>query len=493
MTDPIATRAPGRLLPDPSRVVAQLFVPGHFDHPGGFGGRASGVIEHILSLDDAEVTRNLAAIEARFGRRHRNLDAAFARHADRLRNRLTPGTVLSHERSLLLGATFTQEYAVEAAAACNPSLVRHPDQTNVPRDALRVVMSVRQIGEGHRSCVGFLTGVLDATGALTFDERAPYTTPGTIGVGALDADAFRRTVRSLHGDADGVAWVLDGLPDRFTIAELAARLSELETQHDTRGDVVGTAARLLELAARNYTVDFPRETELAERVLAPATRVESNGMEDARFVRFVDDDASVAYHATYTAYDGRDVAQQRLTTTDFATFTSSPLVGAAAANKGMALFPRRVGGRFAALTRHDGCNNALAFSDDLGYWPTAVPLAASTEPWETVQVGNCGSPIETDEGWLVLTHGVGPMRTYSIGAMLLDLDVPTRILGRLRQPLLAPLPKEQNGYVPNVVYSCGALLHGATLVVPYGVGDREIALATVSLRDLLHAMERNHS
>jgi predicted GH43/DUF377 family glycosyl hydrolase len=224
-------------------------------------------------------------------------------------------------------------------------------------------------------------------------------------------------------------------------------------------------------------------------MLAPATSVESNGMEDARFVRFVDDDGTVTYHATYTAYDGRVVAQQRLATSDFATFTSSPLVGAAAENKGMALFPRRIGGRFAALTRHDGCNNALAFSDDIGHWPRAQPLAAAMESWETVQVGNCGSPIETDAGWLVLTHGVGPMRTYSIGAMLLDLDAPTRILARLREPLLAPIPDEQDGYVPNVVYSCGALVHRSTLVLPYGIADREIALATVPLQDLLHAME----
>jgi predicted GH43/DUF377 family glycosyl hydrolase len=211
-------------------------------------------------------------------------------------------------------------------------------------------------------------------------------------------------------------------------------------------------------------------------------------MEDARFVRFVDDDASVTYYATYTAYSGSHISQQLLETNDFQNFTSGPLVGRAAANKGLALFPRRIGGRYAAMSRSDRETNTVAFADHLSIWPSASPCQQPTETWEVLQLGNCGPPIETDEGWLVLTHGVGPMRTYSIGAILLDLDHPTRVLGRLRRPLLSPAADEQNGYVPNVVYSCGALVHADTLVIPYGIGDSAIGFATAPLPELLTEM-----
>jgi predicted GH43/DUF377 family glycosyl hydrolase len=215
---------------------------------------------------------------------------------------------------------------------------------------------------------------------------------------------------------------------------------------------------------------------------------EQAGMEDARFVRFVDDDGSVIYYATYTAYSGSRISQQLLDTTDFQNFTSGPLVGRAAANKGLALFPRRIGGRYAAMSRSDRETNTVAFADDVSIWPSASPCQQPTEAWEALQLGNCGPPIETDAGWLVLTHGVGPMRTYSIGAILLDIDDPTRVLGRLRRPLLTPAPDEQNGYVPNVVYSCGALVHADTVVIPYGIGDSAIGLATAPLPDLLAEM-----
>jgi len=223
-------------------------------------------------------------------------------------------------------------------------------------------------------------------------------------------------------------------------------------------------------------------------VLWPATSLESHGVEDARFVRFIEDDGNATYYATYTAFDGADITQQLLHTDDFLSFEASPMVGPAATNKGLALFPRRIGGRFAAMSRHDRETNAVTFSDTLGHWSDAVTCQTPDRDWEVIQLGNCGSPIETPSGWLVLTHGVGPMRTYSIGALLLDLDDPTTVLATLPEPLLTPATDEQDGYVPNVVYSCGALLHGDTLVVPYGIADTAIAIATVQVPELLDAM-----
>ena len=482
----LATRSAGRIVPDASRVIARLFVPGHYVAGGGEG-RASSVVENILALSDEEVADTLAATIERFGGRHRDLAETFRHNAERIGNRLVPGAELSEERWLLLGATFTHEYSVEAASVCNPSAVALADQSGAPAGALRFVMSIRQIGEGHRSSIGFRTGLLDGRGVVTIDDPGPFTTAGAIGPTKLDADAFRGLALRSH-DRDATNWVLDRLGEHFTVEELDAQLSELEAQRDTRRNVTSTVRRLRGLAARTYTVHFPETSELSERVLYPATSVEANGMEDARFVRFVDDDGSVTYYATYTGFDGTAIAQQLLATTDFLTFAASPLLGAAAANKGLALFPRRIDGRFVALSRYDGASNAIAFSDDIRQWQTTTPLECPAAAWEAIQVGNCGPPIETTAGWLMLTHGVGPMRTYSIGAWLLDLDDPTKVIGRLRQPLLAPLVDEQDGYVPNVVYSCGAVLHEDTLVIPYGIADSAVNVATVALPELLAAM-----
>ena len=266
------------------------------------------------------------------------------------------------------------------------------------------------------------------------------------------------------------------------------RLDRILANLSTREHAQDTVALIRRIAARFYAVEFPGHTPLSERVLWPATAAEGAGMEDARFVRFVDDDSTVTYFASYTAYSGSHISQQLLQTNDFQTFVSVPLVGPAAANKGLALFPRRIDGRFAAMSRSDRETNTVALADHPAVWPTASSCQQPTATWEVLQLGNCGAPIETDSGWLVLTHGVGPMRTYSIGAVLLDLHDPTVVLGRLSQPLLTPAPDEQNGYVPNVVYSCGALVHADTLVIPYGIADSAIGFATVPLGELLREL-----
>jgi predicted GH43/DUF377 family glycosyl hydrolase len=477
-------RSPTRLLPDAARVIGQLFVPGHA-LAGQSDDRASTVVSHVLGLTDAEVAAELDDIVARFDGRHRDLLEMFELHAGRLANRLAPDIELSGHHRALLGATFTQEVAVEAAAVCNPSAVAAVDQAGIEPDALRIVLSVRQIGEGHRSTIGFRSVVVDSHGEVSIEARGPYTAAGAITDVELDSEVFSDL--SCDADGDSVRWVLDGLGPRFASSELLQRVRQLQAQQDTRRDVAGTAARITERAARCYAATFPTTSTLAERILTPGCAVESNGLEDARFVRFVDE-GTVTYHATYTAYNGSTIAQQLLTTTDFATFTSTPLLGHAAADKGMALFPRKIGGHYHALCRSDGARNALAVSDNIWRWPASSPLHVADTAWSSVHSGNCGPPIELDEGWLVLTHGVGAIRTYSIGALLLDLDDPRIVIGQTAHPLITPRPDERDGYVPNVVYSCGAVRHGELIVVPLGLADCRIGFATFTVADVLSAM-----
>ena len=486
-TTPVARRSAQRLAPDRSRVLATLFVPGNegFDNQES---RASGVLRRILALDEEDAQRSLDDVLTRFGRRHRDLQETFLRHADELADRLDPSHTLSPHRRLLIGATFTSEYATEGAALCNPSVVAAPDQSGVPAGGLRFVMSVRAVGEGHRSSIGFRTGLVSATGEAHVDDPAPFLTSGRTESALFDAAVFRGELQRLRRGGEDAAFVLDALGEQFSAGELEDQLLRLRAREATHKYAGRTIALMRKIAARTYGVRFPEDSHLSERVLYPSMAAESHGMEDARFVRFTGDDGDVTYYATYTAYDGNEISIQLLETTDFCSFTSSPVVGAAAANKGLAIFPRRVRGRFTAMSRADRETNSVAYSDNPRRWGATEPCQSPTRSWEVLQLGNCGSPIETDAGWLVLTHGVGPMRTYSIGAILLDLDDPTRILGELREPLLAPAPDEQDGYVPNVVYSCGGLVHADTLVLPYGIGDAAIGIATVPLPQLLAAL-----
>lgn len=480
-------RSGDRLEADRRRVVTRLFVPGQeaFDHQDS---RTTPVVERILALDEHDAGATYDDVVARFGDRHRDLEGTFRRHADEVRDRLDPGRPLSDRRRLLLGASFTCEYAIEGAALCNPSVVAHPDQRGLAPGVLRIVVSVRAIGEGHISSLGFRTGTVAADGHVAIDPSTPHATLGPVGPARLEADQFRVEARRLGLGADSIDFLLEPLGPTFTRVELESRLVELQGQSATRAHAARTIAALRRFADRTYVTTFDPRTVLGERVLWPAMSAESHGMEDARFVRLVDGDGSWTYVATYTAYDGADISQQLLRTDDFLTFSSTPLVGAAAMNKGLAFFPRKIGGRFAAMSRADRETNSVAFADTLGRWDQAVPCQAPRRPWEVLQLGNCGSPIETEAGWLVLTHGVGPMREYSIGAILLDLDDPTRLVASLAEPLLRPTPAEQDGYVPNVVYSCGSLVHAGMLVLPYGIGDAAIGFASVPVAEVLAAL-----
>ena len=479
-------RSSQRLAADPSRVVTTMFVPGQ-EGLNGEEPRTSAVVARVLALDDDEVEQSLEDVSARFELRHRDLLGTFRSHADELSERLDHRSEVSDKRRLLLGATFTNEYALEGAALCNPSMVAHPDQTGLPAGSLRFVMSARAIGEGHRSSIEFRTGNIDADANVEIDVAPRFATTGVTAAIPLEASVFRSELNRLHSNGEYADYVLDPLGDTFMPAELELRLILLQRQlatHRQDGSIVSLVRRIAE---RTYAVHFASETSLAERVLMPAMSAERNGMEDARFVHFEHPDRTFSYLATYTAYDGVNVTQQLLETTDFVSFTSSPVVGLEA-NKGLALFPRQVGGRFAALSRSEHETNTVVFSDDLRRWEDPQPYQVPTRTWEVLQLGNCGSPIETEAGWLALTHGVGPMRTYRIGAVLLDLDNPTKVIGQLPEPLLSPTPDEQDGYVPNVVYSCGSLVHGGILVLPYGIGDSAIGVATLPLAALLEAL-----
>jgi predicted GH43/DUF377 family glycosyl hydrolase len=352
-------------------------------------------------------------------------------------------------------------------------------------------VSLRATGEGHISSITFRTGTIDGQGKVRVDPPSRFvTTPDHIPPTCYHKEIFWHQLQEL-GVADTIAETIwKTLPDRFTVDEMSQEIQYLRRYaHHRNTEFDRTASRLLNLAKSNYEVVYSPEQPLTERVIFPTAPNESNGIEDARFVRFVDDDSTVTYVATYTAYDGRVTIPQLLETSDFVRFRICTLNGPEVQNKGMALFPRKIHGQYAMLSRQDGENLYLMYSDDLHFWHNKTPLLKPTYSWEFLQIGNCGSPIETEAGWLVISHGVGPMRKYSIGAFLLDLEDPSRVIGRLEHPLLSPDEVEREGYVPNVVYSCGSLVHAGQLILPYAMSDTASSFATVPLADLLAAMK----
>jgi predicted GH43/DUF377 family glycosyl hydrolase len=472
------------LKPDASRVLFRPFNPVGEERP-------LRLIARILALPEEEVVEMLAQVLTEFKTRHQRLQDYFLSRFEFVRNMLPTNQPLSDQRKLLIGAYFTHEYSLEAAALFNPSIVPHPDQSGLPTGTLRFILSLRATGEGHISSITFRTGTIDGQGTIRVDVPSRYvTTPDHIPPIAYHKDIFWHQLQEL-GFFDGIAeTILKTLGESFTVNSLVQEIQYLRRYAQHRNtDFDRTASRLLNLARSNYEVLYLPEQPLTERVIFPNAPNESNGIEDARFVRFVEDNGAATYVATYTAYDGRVTIPQLLETDDFLRFRISTLNGPEVQNKGMALFPRRIGGRYVMLSRQDGENLYLMYSDDLHFWHTKVPLLKPTYSWEFLQIGNCGSPIETEKGWLVISHGVGPIRKYSIGAFLLDLEDPTRVIRRLVLPLLSPDELEREGYVPNVVYSCGALVHAGQLILPYAMSDTASSFATVPLAELLAAMK----
>jgi len=472
------TRVGPRLSPDRGRVLARLFVPG--EELPGHHSRATTVLHRVQELTDAEVATALADLHVRFERRHRDLAGIFRRHFQLMAHRLA-GDTPSPERQLLIGAYFTSEYAPEGAALANPSMVEHPDQTGLAQGEKRFVMSVRSVGEGHISSVEFRTGVAGPSGSIRIDDPGPYLDMGQPVAARYDQATFRALVVERGIDDETASYVLDAVGDPFLRTELDAVIARIDPRALRRAQTRETIQQLDQIALDNYVQTFPTQSRISERILYPSGPSESNGMEDARLTRLVEEDGTVRYCATYTAYDGRNVAPQLLETADFLTFRASQLSGRAAKNKGLALFPRRVDGQYVALSRHDRERSSLTTSRDLRCWEDPETLDTPLLPWELIQAGNCGPPIETERGWLVLTHGVGAMRTYGLGALLLDLDEPRKVLGATQLPILLPDASEQNGYVPNVVYSCGGMAHGDQVILPYGFGDQQISFARIDL------------
>ncbi|GAC1375823.1 MAG: glycoside hydrolase family 130 protein [Actinomycetota bacterium] len=482
----LVTRTSVRLTANPARVLATLFMPGQEmleDHS-----RATAVINRVLTLSDDQVAATLADIDSRFAGRHRDLDTTFLRHYSAVSPRMGPEGEPSEDRRRLIGAYFTHEVSPEGAALTNPSLVEHPDQSGLEAGELRFVLSLRAVGEGHISSLEFRTGVIGADLEIRLEEPTGLLAKGWTQPALYDRGVFDSQLTELGCNDEVAHLVLDALRPRFDKAALDGAIAGLDPLILSRAAAQETVYRLGWVAANNYQIAFAQDSAIDERILVPTGPTERNGIEDARFVRLVEDDASVTYYATYTAYDGSHVVPQILATTDFRTFRALQLTGASAKNKGMALFPRRIGGRYMTLSRWDRESNSLAASENLWAWGKPKTIQLPVQPWELIQIGNCGSPIETAEGWLVLTHGVGPMRTYAIGAILLDLEDPALVIGALDEPLLVPTAREREGYVPNVVYSCGALLHGDALVLPFGYSDQAVGMALIDIPSLLNKL-----
>ena len=478
------TRTGILLRPDPARVLIRPFNPTTEQ-------RAFRMAARVVALPEDEVRRILGLVLAEFGERHLKTSEFLKRRFDQVKVYLATDQKLSEEREMLLAAYFTHEYSLEAAALFNPSIVPHPEQSDLPPGSLRFVLSLRATGEGHISSITFRTGMLDAGGNITINEPTRYCLePAQVPNASYNRKLFERELRELRLAGDFTRQLLQDLPDSFTFEELRAGVTRAAGQLKAQNQEIETAARkVLVLAQSNYEVRFAPDSRLSERVLFPVTPSQSNGIEDARFVRFQNEDGAWTYYATYTAYDGKFILPQLIETPDFLEFKFVTLNGPAVQNKGMALFPRKINGQYAMLSRQDYENIYVMFSDDPHVWNSTQLILRPTFSWEFVQIGNCGSPIETDAGWLVLNHGVGPMRQYCIGAFLLDRDDPTKVLGRLREPLIKPNAHEREGYVPNVVYSCGSLLHGRRPILPYAMSDYAATFATLQVEDLLAAME----
>ena len=472
------------LKPDQSRVLLRPFIPGNSE-------RVARIIARVMSIPEDGVGALLNEVSAEFSERHEQIHNLFLERFEQVRDLILTDQELSEQRRLLIGSYFLAEYSLESAALFNPSIVPHPDQDGLPSGALRFILSLRATGEGHISSITFRIGVIHPDQRIeVFTPSGFLTEPRQIPNPLYEKELFGRKLSELGLAGDFTVRVMDKLPESFALEELAASLKaeQLSLADGITQEDQNAAQGIWLLVQSNCEVQFRPEQEISERILFPTTPSQRNGIEDARFVRFESDNGAHIYYATFTAFDGRIVMPELVETSDFLHFRFITLNGPAAQNKGMALFPRKIGGLYAMLSRQDNENIYVMFSDNVHFWNERKLLLKPAFPWELVQLGNCGSPIETSAGWLVLSHGVGPMRKYCIGAFLLDRDDPTKVLGRLREPLLTPNRNEREGYVPNVVYTCGALVHNGKLIIPYGLADHATGFATVPLADLLGAM-----
>ena len=471
------------------RVITLLYLPGQEIMDTEIS-RADAVIERLMGMTDEEVSVTLAETLGRYADRHHDIRAIWADNFGHVSHRLPRATDISVDRRELIGAYFTKEYAIEGAALFNPSIFAHPDQSGINLGELRFIMSARAVGEGHISSIEFRTGLLTSTDVI-FDDLGRHLLTGNTVQTSMTRDFMRASLQEL-GDVAPARAVLDLLPDTFDSSHLDSAIATVQKDELTQESAKEIIKAIKWIFSCSYRIDFPHDRPISERILFPHSMDESQGMEDARFTPFLDEGGNLTYFATYTAYDGSRVKPHLIQTNDFQTFDITRLIGPAAKNKGMAIFPRHVGGKFMALSRWDRESISVTTSSDAKVWSEAVEICIPEKPWEFIQLGNCGSPIETPEGWLVITHGVGPMREYGIGILLLDLENPSVVLGLLSRPLLMAEDSERDGYTPNVVYSCGGLIHEDTLVIPYGYSDEAIRFAFVNLPALMTTLLETH-
>lgn len=466
--------------PESARVIIRPFIPGNIK-------TVAAVLDRAVRISEEEAAAQLELLRSDFSSRHFDIESTLLRHYEKVRHHISSKHPLTRVRQLLIGALFSGEYALESAALFNPSIVPHPDQTGVPEGGLRFIMSLRATGEGHISSIEFRAGTITPGGVVEVEPVSRFVTaPEVVPNPTYRKKRFLTKLQEMGQENGQASAVLEPLAEHFTLHELDESMRKVRREKRPVSSQLRRAMEVIRwLAESNYELNFSPKIAVSERIIFPVSPNESNGIEDARFVRFTEDDGTTMYCATYTAYNGRVILPQLIETPDFLHFHVSTLNGSAVQNKGMALFPRRIDGRCAMLSRQDDENLYIMFSDNPHYWNSQQLLMSPQYVWESVKIGNCGSPIETEAGWLVITHGVGPMRKYCIGAALLDLKDPTKVIGRLKEPLLSAKGNEREGYVPNVVYSCGSLLHRGDIILPYAMSDKVSVIASVSLVDLL--------
>ena len=478
-------RKPIRVYPDTKRVIARFFFNGEE--------RAVELIKKILEMDRDEVFGIVSPLLQDFSKRHRNITKKLLKHCERVKRDIIAAggdyDSLDEYCKLLIGSYFTHEYSIESAAFFNPSIVPDPDQTNLEEGQLRVIISFRAVGEGHVSSVVFRRAIINKNNDITVNPAGNYIDEAEkIHSITYHKRLFLKKAHEEDINDEFLQKVDEKLGDHFSYEELKGLIIEIK-KDTTNERHIKQYNSILSLSDSYRRIAFSKDTDISDRVIFPISDFESKGIEDARFVKFTDDNGRVIYYATYTAYDGVHIMPKLLKTTDFYEFKTSPLHGDGARNKNLELFPRKINGRYAMLSRIDGWNNYLMYSDNINEWDNPVKIQSPKFSWDLIQIGNCGSPIETEDGWLVITHAVGPMRRYSIGASLLDLNDPSIEIGRLKDPLIVPNPEEREGYVPNVVYSCGSIIHNEELIIPYGLSDHSSGFVTVNLKTLMDRLK----
>ena len=510
--------------PDPSRIIARFLYLNDE--------RSAEIIRKVLAMPENEINIAMSQLLRRYSRRHRNISRIFEKHFARMAPIFDKIEVNEEDLSLsqkaLIGSYFTMEYSIESAAFFNPSVVEDPDQSGIRIDEKRVIFSFRATGEGHISSIVFRTGILDHNNNLTLEPVGKMLAEAdVIKRNFYDKKTFQEKLNEMNKAETIVSpaildknieipdhansippvivdlpvekhkkkvvvsadFILDQLGENFTYGELMRVLAVAIKSPDISEEHIKILNQLMWLASSHYEINFSIDSAISERVIFPVSATEQKGIEDARFVKFTDDNGEVTYYATYTAYDGIAILPKLIKTTDFYNFKILPINGEVARNKGMALFPRKIKGKYAMLCRIDGVNNYIAYSDSINIWREAKIIQQPSYPWDLVQIGNAGSPIETEDGWLVITHAVGPMREYTLGASLLDLENPEIEIGKLNRPLMMPNESEREGYVPNVIYSCGSIIHNEDLIIPYAMSDHSSTYATVNLKELLNVLK----